>query len=249
MKAELGKRHRMIRESVLGQNVADYATTMGVKEVTVYSWESGRTAVPQEVLAILEERHGISAGWMLTGKGDMHVSDGHQAGRSQSPLERVESHLQALRTLVDELRANTPTVVAGAKRRSRGGHVRIPLLSLGVSAGTPTVADDTVEREIDLAEMLLEHPDSTYFIRVVGDSMTGAGIHDGDTLIVDCAIQPRPGQVVIARVYGELTVKRYAMVDGVPILRAENTRHRDIEITPDMDFTIVGVVRSCIKTL
>ena len=113
----------------------------------------------------------------------------------------------------------------------------------------PAAADDTIEREIDLADMLLEHPESTYFIRVVGDSMTDAGISDGDTLIVDCAIQPRSGQIVIAKVYGELTVKRYLTVEGRPILRAENRRYKDIEITADMDFTIVGVVRSCIKKL
>ena len=108
-----------------------------------------------------------------------------------------------------------------------------------MSAGVPTASDDTIEREIDLAEMLLQHPESSYFIRVVGDSMNDAGI---------CALQPRPGQIVIAKVFGELTVKRYLLIDGIPLLRAENSSYKDIPVTQDMDFTIVGVVSSCIKS-
>ena len=80
--------------------------------------------------------------------------------------------------------------------------------------------------------------------------MTDAGISDGDTLIVDCAIQPKSGQIVIAKVFGELTVKRY-IDDGSqhPILRAENEAYNDIDITEEMDFSIVGVVTSCIKNM
>jgi DNA polymerase V len=214
-KIEVGRRHREAREEVLKMSVSAYADLMGVKDVTVYSWESGRTSVPHPVLAKLASVHGISLPWLLTGKPP---------------------------------RTEAPVVLRGARRSDRSRSIRIPMLSLGVSAGVPTVSDDTIEREIDLAEMLLEHPDSTYFIRVVGDSMSDAGISDGDTLIVDCAVTPKPGQVVIAKVYGELTVKRYVLRDGAPVLRAENRRYKDIVITPDMDFAIVGVVRSCIKS-
>lgn len=247
-KSQLGARHRQIRESVLRLSVADYATTIGVKVPTVYSWESGRTGVPQEILALLERRYGVSSGWLLTGVGSPTVArEGEDAPRPKSALERLEEQIQAMKSVIAELRAQAPLVVAPAMPGRSGP--RIPMLSLGVSAGLPAAADDTIEREIDLADMLLEHPESTYFIRVVGDSMTDAGISDGDTLIVDCAIQPRSGQVVIAKVYGELTVKRYIKVEGRPVLRAENRRYKDIAITADMDFTIVGVVRSCIKKL
>jgi DNA polymerase V len=138
-------------------------------------------------------------------------------------------------------------IVSALKKRPATTSVRIPMLRMGVSAGAPTDSDDTIEREVDLAEMLLEHPEQTYFIRVVGDSMTDAGISNGDTLIVDCAVEPKPGHVVIAKVFGELTVKRYMQRNGRPLLRAENKRFKDIAITADMDFRIVGVVRSCIK--
>lgn len=228
-KAAIGQRHRTVRETVLKMSVADYARTLSVKENTVYSWENGRTSVPQSALAYLERR-GISAGWMLTGEGSQRVE------RRQEPAEELEHHLGAMQRIVSAL-----------KKRPTATSVRIPMLRMGVSAGAPTDSDDTIEREVDLAEMLLEHPEQTYFIRVVGDSMTDAGISNGDTLIVDCAVKPKPGQVVIAKVFGELTVKRYMQRNGRPLLRAENKRFKDIAITADMDFRIVGVVRSCIK--
>lgn len=252
-RVQLGVRHRQIRESMLKMSVQEYAKMMDVKVPTVYSWESGRTSVPQNVLATLEKRYGISSGWLLTGYGTpvlpSHVSIDPVAETKKSVMERLEEHITTIKQLVDELKHHSPEVLAPARREKGSSKHRIPMLALGVSAGLPTASDDTIEREIDLADMLLEHPESTYFIRVVGDSMTDAGISDGDTLIVDCAIQPRAGQIVIAKVYGELTVKRYLQVDGRPILRAENRRYKDIAITADMDFTIVGVVRNCIKKL
>lgn len=247
MKASVGRRHRDVREGILKLSVSAYAKTMNVKDVTVYSWESGRTSVPQEVIAKLEHLHGISAGWMLTGQGAMLVGGAKQGSQAASPLDIIETHLRSVTELVRDLRATSPEVMASAPRRKPPTTVRIPMLSLGVSAGSPVEASDVIEGEIDLGEMLLEHPESTYFIRVVGDSMTGAGIMDGDTLIVDCSLTPKSGQIVIARVYGELTVKRYVTKGGEAVLRAENKRFKDIMITEDMDFTIVGVVRSCIK--
>ena len=244
-KQEIGLRHKQVREETLKMSVAEYAAMMDVKEVTVYSWESGRTWVPQEVLAKLEQDHGVSAGWMLTGNRKA------EGGRPKTEvwgqeLTKIEQQIHELQNVVQRIREEAPRVLAPARK---GGLPRIPLLSLAVSAGMPTASDDTIEREIDLAEMLLEHPESTYFIRVVGDSMTDAGISDGDTLIVDCEVPPKTGQIVIAKVFGELTVKRYMQVDGRPLLRAENKRYKDIEITEDMDFSIVGVVSSCIKKM
>ena len=81
-KQEIGLRHKEAREEVLKMSVADYAATMDVKEVTVYSWESGRTYVPQEILALLEQKHGIAAGWILTGDGSGRF---YRSGRVNRP--------------------------------------------------------------------------------------------------------------------------------------------------------------------
>lgn len=251
-RAQLGVRHRQVRESILKLSVQEYAKIMDVRVPTVYSWESGRTAVPQNVLAMLEKNHGISSGWLLTGSGSPIIMREHASESEQDKrgiMQRLEEHVSQIRELIQELKHHAPQVVAPVLRKKSDRGPRIPMLAIGVSAGLPTASDDTIEREIDLADMLLENPESTYFIRVVGDSMTDAGISDGDTLIVDCAMQPRSGQIVIAKVYGELTVKRYLTVEGRPLLRAENRRYKDIAINADMDFSIVGVVRNCIKQL
>ena len=85
-----------------------------------------------------------------------------------------------------------------------------PLLASRVQAGFPSPADDYVERSLDLNEELIRHPAATYFLRAGGCSMQGAGIHDGDLLVVDRSIDAEVGMVVVAVVDGDFTVKRLA---------------------------------------
>ena len=90
----------------------------------------------------------------------------------------------------------------------------LPLASDQVAAGFPSPADDYIEVGIDLNEQLIRHPSSTFFLRVSGDSMTGAGIHHGDLLVVDRSLDPRPGRVVVAVLDGSFTLKRLARYRG-----------------------------------
>lgn len=84
----------------------------------------------------------------------------------------------------------------------------LPLLMIGTSAGFPSPAQDDMEEPINLADWLIEHPAATYIMRVDGYSMTGAGITDGDLIIVSRAKKPVPGHVVVAVVHGDRTLKR-----------------------------------------
>ena len=76
----------------------------------------------------------------------------------------------------------------------------VPLFLETVAAGFPSPAGDYIERRLDLNEHLIQHPSATFFVRVAGDSMTGAGIHDGDILIVDRSLEPAGGSIVVAAV-------------------------------------------------
>lgn len=76
-----------------------------------------------------------------------------------------------------------------------------------VVAGFPSPAEQYLEPQLDLNELLVKRPAATYFVRVQGDSMTGRGIHDGDLLVVDRSLDPRDGDVVIAAIDGDFTVK------------------------------------------
>jgi DNA polymerase V len=84
---------------------------------------------------------------------------------------------------------------------------------------------------------------------VNGNSMTGAGISHGDLLIIDRSVKALHGHIVIARVYGELTVKRYTRKGKRTVLEAANPDFNDIEIGADTEFDILGVVRNCVKIL
>src|SRR5207245_7243498 len=100
-----------------------------------------------------------------------------------------------------------------------------PLFLVPVPAGFPSPADDYLEGRLDLNEHLIAHPAATFFFRVTGDSMIGAGIHSGDLLIVDKAEEPRDGSVVVAVLDGELTVKRIEIANVGRIAQPEKTKY------------------------
>ena len=124
-----------------------------------------------------------------------------------------------------------------------------PLFMVSVSAGFPSPAEDYIEGRLDLNRHLIKHPAATFFVRVAGDSMIDAGIHPGDILVVDRAVEPADGRVVIAIIDGELTVKRIAQRGGRLYLVADNSRYAPLEIIEEMEFEIWGVVTTVIHHL
>lgn len=124
-----------------------------------------------------------------------------------------------------------------------------PLFREGVSAGFPSPAEDFMESRLDLNSHLIQHPAATYFVRVVGDSMVGAGIYPSDILIVDKAIEAKNGQVVIAQVNGDFLVKRLSKSKTSIVLVADNPAYPNIDVTNNPDFFVWGVVTNCIHKL
>ncbi|ECC8921105.1 translesion error-prone DNA polymerase V autoproteolytic subunit [Salmonella bongori] len=122
-----------------------------------------------------------------------------------------------------------------------------PLFSDLVPCGFPSPAQDYVETRIDLNELLVQHPSATYFVKSAGDSMLGAGIGDGDLLIVDSARKPAHGDIVIAAVGGEFTVKRLQL-HPVVMLKPENSAYTPIIIGSEDILDIFGVVTFIVKT-
>jgi DNA polymerase V len=121
-----------------------------------------------------------------------------------------------------------------------------PLFTCSVSAGFPSPAEDHIDRKLDLNELLVPHPAATFFVRVAGDSMTNAGINNGDILVVDRSIEATNGKIIIAIVNGELTVKRFERNHTSCRLVAENSNYPPVEITEHSDFNVWGVVTSVI---
>lgn len=125
--------------------------------------------------------------------------------------------------------------------------VRLPLFSHKVAAGFPSPADDYIERRLSLDEHLIGNKDATFFVRAQGNSMTGAGIFNGDLLVVDKSIAPISGQIVIAIIDGDITVKRFILCDNKTILKAENLRYKDIEFQEGQELQVWGVVTATVK--
>jgi DNA polymerase V len=120
--------------------------------------------------------------------------------------------------------------------------LKIPLFESGVSAGFPSPADDYLDLPIDLNEFLIKHPAATFYVRVKGNSMEGAGIRNGDLLIVDRAEEPRNKSIVLGVIDGEFTVKRIKKKGSDLYLMPDNPEFKPIKIDNNMDFQVWGVV-------
>lgn len=114
------------------------------------------------------------------------------------------------------------------------------------AAGFPSPARDYLDGPLDLNELLVRHQAATFFVRVIGDSMIGAGIYPGDILIVDRSLDADNGKIIIAVVDGEFTVKRLRKLDNRIFLEPANRNYRVLEITEAMDSLIWGVVTAVI---
>ncbi len=123
-----------------------------------------------------------------------------------------------------------------------GKKITLPYFSSLVQAGFPSPADDYINEKLDLNERYIQHPSSTFLVKVEGDSMIGAGIFPNDTLIIDRAEKVRDGDVVLAIVNNDFTIKRYKKVGSKMYLLPENPEFEAIEITKDMYFEVWGVV-------
>ena len=123
----------------------------------------------------------------------------------------------------------------------------VPYIISKVSAGFPSPADDYLENNLNLDKLLIKNRPSTFLIRAGGDSMINIGIYNGDILIVDRSLDAKSKDIVIASIFGELTVKKLLLdIHGDPQLKSENELYSNIEIKNKEDLIIWGVVTSVI---
>lgn len=123
----------------------------------------------------------------------------------------------------------------------------LPMPLASVHAGFPSPAADFDVKRLDLSKILIKHPQATYLLRVAGPSMREAGIDDGDTIVVDRAIKPQHGHIVVAVVDEEFTVKYLHQRAGRVRLKAANPTYPDIVPREGQTIEAWGVVTSCIK--
>ncbi len=124
-----------------------------------------------------------------------------------------------------------------------------PIFSTKVQAEFAGPSDDIPAERLDLAAHLVPNPASTFFVRAAGDSMTGVGIFANDLLVVDKSLEPKSGDIVVAVIDGEFTVKRYIVKNKKIELRSENSKSASTKIAADEELNIWGVVKNVVHSV
>lgn len=123
------------------------------------------------------------------------------------------------------------------------------MLPTALAAGFPSPALDFVHESINLQEHLIHDPPATFIARVSGDSMTGTGISDGDQLLIQKGTRPRDGDIVVAVLDGQFTVKRLRLTAAGVLLQAENPEYPDIAVSELSELVVWGAAYMCLHSL
>ncbi|NTW83567.1 MAG: helix-turn-helix domain-containing protein [Chlorobiaceae bacterium] len=231
----LGQRFKTVRKHYrLRQD--EFGAKIGISANRVSEIEHGKGGTSAAVLMSICREFPLDPQWLFSGKGEMLKKPADES----RPEKDVSSRLEALEKQFALVRLNEND---GPQRITK-----VPLYGYAVPAGIPDPATDEIEEFLDIPASWTHNRKNVYALKVNGDSMTGIGIMKGDILLVEARDRARDGQVVIASVNGEVTVKTLCVSNGgVVSLTPENSRYRPIVITPDMDFRIQGIVLAAVR--
>ena len=128
-------------------------------------------------------------------------------------------------------------------------NLEMPYISSGIKAGFPSPAADFDGSRISIDQIVVKNAVATFYAKANGHSMTGAGIDDGDILVIDKSIEPQDGKIAVCFIDGEFTVKRIKVQENSLLLLPENKLFEPIEVTQENDFIIWGIVTYVVKKL
>jgi DNA polymerase V len=128
-------------------------------------------------------------------------------------------------------------------------NLEMPYISSGIKAGFPSPAADFDGSRISIDQIVVKNAVATFYAKANGSSMTGAGIDDGDILVIDKSIEPQDGKIAVCFIDGEFTVKRIKVQENSLLLLPENKLFEPIEVTQENDFIIWGIVTYVVKKL
>lgn len=129
------------------------------------------------------------------------------------------------------------------------GNLEMPYISSGIKAGFPSPAADFDGSRISIDQIVVKNQAATFYAKANGNSMIGAGIDDGDILVIDKSIEPQDGKIAVCFIDGEFTVKRIKVQENSLLLLPENPLFEPIEVTQENDFIIWGIVTYVVKKL
>ena len=128
-------------------------------------------------------------------------------------------------------------------------NLEMPYISSGIKAGFPSPTADFDGTRVSIDQIVVKNALATFYAKANGNSMTGAGIDDGDILVIDKSIEPQDGKIAVCFIDGEFTVKRIKVQENSLLLLPENKLFEPIEITEENNFIIWGIVTFLVKKL
>ncbi len=228
---KIGDRIRAIRLKE-GLTQTEFARKIGVSGNRLSEYETKGDPPKSNILTSIYRNFNVDALWLLTGEGSME--------KKKEGSEFLSEQLNNVEKKIDYL-INRGHKSTGKKITS------ISLYQHAIAAGPCTDSSGPVEDHLDLPGHMIPHPTETYAVKVTGDSMKGDNIEEGDVLIVDCALEPKHNNIVIASVDNEQTVKRLKKEGGKVMLMPSNHHYEPIEITEHTKFDVQGVVTWVIR--
>lgn len=127
--------------------------------------------------------------------------------------------------------------------------IELPFITAGIKAGFPSPAADFDGTRISLDTVLIKNREATFYAKASGTSMTGAGIDDGDILVIDRSLEPRNNKIAVCFLDGEFTVKRIKVTQDEMLLMPENKAFEPIKITEENQLIVWGIVTYVIKKM
>lgn len=127
--------------------------------------------------------------------------------------------------------------------------LELPFISAGIKAGFPSPAADFDETRVSIDQIVVKHKEATFYAKASGTSMIGAGIDDGDILVIDRSLEARNGKIAVCFVDGEFTVKRIKVEQDCVYLVPENPKFEPIKVTEENELIVWGIVTHVVKSL
>ncbi|EAT58707.1 S24 family peptidase [Chlorobium ferrooxidans] len=232
----LGTRIKSVRDH-FGLRQEEFGEKIGLSGNRVSEIENDKGGTKASVLISICQEFPLNPEWLLSGEGSM-LKKPEESGISPDEFSRritlLEKQMQQF--VINTIEPESPSLA------------KVPLYSSAVPAGMPDPASDEIEEYLDMPASWAQGKKNIYALKVNGDSMVDIGIMPGDLLMVEARTTARDGQVVVACINGEVTVKTLCISNtGTISLMPENKRYPPIAITADMDFRIQGVVMAAVR--
>ncbi|NTV46979.1 MAG: hypothetical protein HGB11_10780 [Chlorobiales bacterium] len=239
-KSEIGERLTAFMDAK-GWSKTHLAEAVGVLPQNINRYLTGKSDQSRIIISLIS--HGLNPEWARTGEGEMYAKSGgivqDNSNAVQTPDDdRLNNVLKRIEILEKH-----------AQHAAESQSIQIPLFQHAVSAGTPCMANEEIEKYISIPKDITRHPECTYAVRANGDSMIGAGIETGDILIADQQAPVKDKCIVIASINGSQTVKRIQLQLGAVVLFPENDLYQAIPLKETDDVEILGTILGIYRQL